>query len=264
MHTEGTSLPHQAIQKQSDFLRDLVVLDEELLKLVDDQEHARHGDLGPGLAIAGQVLTAELPVDLAALPQLDVQPLEHAQAEFAFALDGDDSRVRQLHRGVDLELDAFLEVDQVELELVGAVSQRSIGDQGVQHRRLAGARLAGGQHVLRRAFAELQVLELGGTGAAQGDVDALAAVEGPELVGLGGDELERNLDPVGVAGGVADLVQDLGKSGRFWGRVEGKRIAAEIRLAPLQAAFLPDHVDARVLRAPSSGSRTAGRAWCRA
>ena len=52
VHAEGTTLPHQAIQQQRDFLRDLVVLDEELLKLVDDQQDARHGHLGPGLAIA--------------------------------------------------------------------------------------------------------------------------------------------------------------------------------------------------------------------
>ena len=211
VHAEGTALPHQAVEQQRDFLRDLVVFDEELLELVDDEQDPRHRYLGPGLAIAVQVLTAELAVDLAALLELDVQPLEHAQAELALALDGDHPRMRQLHRRVDLEFDAFLEVDQVELELVGAVAQRSVGDQRVQHRRLARARLAGGEHVLRRALAELQVLQLGGAGAAQRNVDALAAVEGPVLVGLGRDELERNLDAVGVAGGIADLVQDLGE-----------------------------------------------------
>ena len=68
----------------------------------------------------------------------------------------------------------------------------------------------------------------------------------PVLVGLGGDELEGHLDAVGVACGVADLVQDLREPRRVRGAVERKRIPAEIRLAPLEAAFLPDHLDARV------------------
>ena len=85
----------------------------------------------------------------------------------------------QLERRVDLELDAFLEVDQVELELVGAVPQRGVGDQGVEQGRLARARLAGDQDVLRRPLAELEVLELGGPGAAERDVDPGAAVERP-------------------------------------------------------------------------------------
>ena len=176
VHAEGTTLPHQAVEQQRDLLRDLVVLDEELLELVDDQQDARHRHFGPGLAIAGQVLAAELAVDLAAFLELDIQPLEHAQAELALALDGDDPGVGQVHRGVDLELDAFLEVDQVELELVGAVPQGAVGDQGVQQGRLARAGLAGGEHVLRGPFAQLEVLQLGGAGAAQRNVDPLAAI----------------------------------------------------------------------------------------
>ena len=85
-------------------------------------------------------------------------------------------------RGVGLELDALLEVDQVELELVGAVPQRRVGDQRVQQRRLAGAGLAGDQDVLRGPLAEPEVLELGGAGAAERHVDAVAAVARPELV----------------------------------------------------------------------------------
>ena len=84
------------------------------------------GVLGPRRAEAAQVLRAVFPVELAAFLHLDVEPLEHAQAELALALDRDDPRVGQLHRGVDLELDAFLEVDQVELELVGVVAERAV------------------------------------------------------------------------------------------------------------------------------------------
>ena len=150
---ERTTLPDQAVEQQRDLLRDLVVLDEELLELVHDEQDARHGDFGPGFAVASQVLHAELAEELAAVLELDIEPLEHAQAELALALDGDDPGVRQLHRGVNLELDAFLEVDQIELELVGAVPQRPVGDQGVQQGRLARAGLAGGEHVLRGPLA---------------------------------------------------------------------------------------------------------------
>ena len=65
MNAEGTALPHQAVQQQRDFLRDLVVLDEELLKLVDDEQDPRHGRLGPGLAKALEVLHADFPVQVA-------------------------------------------------------------------------------------------------------------------------------------------------------------------------------------------------------
>ena len=112
------------------------------------------------VAIAGEVLHAGVAEQLAAALQLGVEPLQHAQAELALALDGDHPGVRQLVRGVGLELDALLEVDQVELDLVGAVAQRQVGDQRVQQRRFAGAGLAGDQDVLRRALAELQVLQL--------------------------------------------------------------------------------------------------------
>ena len=58
--------------------------------------------------------------------------------------------------GVGLELDALLEVDQVQLDLVRAVVQREVGDEGVQQRRLAGAGLAGDEDVLGGALAEAQ------------------------------------------------------------------------------------------------------------
>ena len=107
------------------------------------KQDARHGRVGPRLAEALEVLHADLAEQVAAALQLDVQPLEHAEAELALALDRDDPGVRQLERGVDLELDALLEVDQVELDLVGAVAEGRVGDQGVQQGRLARAGLAG-------------------------------------------------------------------------------------------------------------------------
>ncbi len=79
---------------------------------------------------------------------------EDADAELALALDRHDAGVRQLVRGVDLELDALLEVDQVEVDLVGAVVEGEVGDQGVHQGRLARAGAAGDQDVLRGALPE--------------------------------------------------------------------------------------------------------------
>ena len=147
------------------------------------------GQLLVGLAVAKalEVLHAQAAELIAAGAQLGVEPLQHAQAELPLALDGDHSRVRQLVPGVGLELHAFLEVDQVQFDLVGAVAEGQVGDQHVQQRRLARARLAGDEHVLRGAAAQVEVLELHRPGAAQGHVDAAAAVAGPPGIFGGND-----------------------------------------------------------------------------
>ena len=69
----------------------------------------------------------------------------------------------------------------------------------------------------------------------------------PVLLDLGSDERERHLDPVGVARGHADLVQQFGKPAGIGRCIERQGIPAEIGLAPLEPAFLPDHVDAGAL-----------------
>ena len=121
---ERAALPHEAVEQQRRVLGQLVVGDEQLLELVDDQQRARHRHVGHGAAEAGDVLHAVLAEQLAAAAQLLVEPLEHADAELALALDGDHPGVRQPAGGVGFELDALLEVDEVELDLVGAVVQR--------------------------------------------------------------------------------------------------------------------------------------------
>ena len=81
----------------ADLLRDAVVLDEELLELVDDQQDARHAARRAGLR--GSRSRSCTPSSRNRSPrslQLGVEPLQHAQAELALALDGDDPGVRQL------------------------------------------------------------------------------------------------------------------------------------------------------------------------
>ena len=235
MDAEGTTLADQAVEQQGSLLGDLVVLDEELLELVDDEQDARHRVVGLGLAEAAEVLHAGVAEEVAPEFQLGVEPLEHAQAELALALDGDDPGVRQLHLGVDLELDAFLEVDQVQLKLVGAVPKRRVGDQRVQQGRLTGAGFAGDQRVLRGSLAEGDRLELGGAGAAERHFHDLAAVPAPELVRGRGDEVERHLDAVGVAGLLAHVVHQLAVERLLGDRVEGEREPAEVLVPPARA-----------------------------
>ena len=150
MDAEGPALADQAVEQQRGLLRELVLLDEELLELVDDEQDARHGGRAGGVAIAVQVLHAGVAEPVGPQPHLDVEPLEHADAELALALDGHDAGVGQLVRGVDLELDPLLEVDQVEVDLVGAVVEGEVGDQGVHQGGLARPGAAGDQDVLAR------------------------------------------------------------------------------------------------------------------
>ncbi len=96
--------------------------------------------------------------EIAALLEFPVEALEHAQAELPVALDGHRTGMGKLVRRVGLELDALLEVDQVELDFVRAVPEGEIGDQHVQQGGLSGAGLARDQHVLRSTPAETQLL----------------------------------------------------------------------------------------------------------
>ena len=166
MDPERPALPHQAVEQERRLLGELVLLDEELLELVDDQQDPRAGGRPRGVPIAVQVLHAGVAESVGPLAHLDVEPLEHADPELALALDRHDGRVGQVVGRVDLELDPLLEVDQVEFDLVGAVVQGDVDDQGVEQRRLARARPAGDEDVLRGPLAEGQVLPLGRAGLA--------------------------------------------------------------------------------------------------
>ena len=114
--------------------------------------------------------------------------------------------------GVGLELDALLEVDQVQLDLVGAVAQGEVGDQGVQQRRFAGAGLAGDEHVLRRCPGRARrCCRLRRAGPAERHVRCRVRLS-PVHHSLRRrrDELERHLDAAGVLGRLADLRAECG------------------------------------------------------
>ena len=134
MHAESTPLPHQAVEHQRGILSELVVFNEDLLKLVDNQQDARHR-LGVARSpIPSQVLYSEIAKEIATPLQLAVELLQHREAKLAFAFDRDHTGMWKLVVVVNLKLHALLKVDEIELHFVGAVGQREVGNQRMHHR----------------------------------------------------------------------------------------------------------------------------------
>ena len=149
---EGPALSHQPVEQHRGVLGQLVLLGEKHLKLVYDQQRARQG-VPAGAAIRADVLNPALPEQLTAALHLRVDSLKNTQSEFAIALDRHRPGVRQFMRRIALELDALLEVHEIEFHLVGTIPQRQVRDDHVQQRGLAGAGLAGDESVLGHALA---------------------------------------------------------------------------------------------------------------
>ena len=93
---EGPALADQAVEQKRGLLGELVFLDEELLELVDDQQDPGQGGRAGSVAIAVEVLHAGVAEPVGPQPHLGVEPLEHADAELALALDRHDAGVGQL------------------------------------------------------------------------------------------------------------------------------------------------------------------------
>ena len=239
VNAEGPALADQAVEQKRSLLGDPVFLDEELLEFVHHQQDPGQGRCAGSIAITAEVLHAGIAEPVGPQPHFQVQPLEHADAELALAFDRHHAGVGQLEGGVDLEFDALLEVDQVKVDLVGAVAKRQVGDQGMHQGGLARSGTAGDEHVLRGALTQRQVLPLGGAGLAEGDVDPGAAVPGPPGFPRWGNELEGDLDPLGGPGRRADL-QDLASGelrGSRW--IQGQWKCGQIRVVPGQRPVLP-------------------------
>ena len=205
---KGSSLPHNPIQEKRGVLGHPIVLGEELLELVDEQKATRHGLASARAKIPGHVLRPELPEEIPATPQLFVDPLEHAEAKLAIALDRHDAGVGQAMGGVALELDAFLEVDQVEFDLIGIGPHRQVGDDDVEEGRFAGASFPGDEGVLAGAFAEGEVLQLGRTGPADGDTQFVGRGFAPDRFGSGCDLGEGDFHTGGIDAGLACAFQE--------------------------------------------------------
>ena len=155
MHAKRPTLTNQPVQQHRAIGRQPVVTNEQLLKLVDDQHHPRHGR--PGLiAVIAQRRRRSRPKRLAATLQFPVQRLQHAPAKLPFALDPDHPCVGQLGIGVPFQFHALFEIQQIELQLIGRIVIRTGRNDAVQQRRLSAASLAGDQDMLSHAVAEFQ------------------------------------------------------------------------------------------------------------
>ena len=117
------------------------------------------------------------------------------------------------------------------------------------------------QDVLRRALAEREVLPLGRARLAERHVDPAAAVARPPGARGRADELEGDLDALGVLRRGADLL-DLPR-GELGGRrrVEDRRIPAEFGVVPDQAAAGPSQVRWSQYGRSSSSEKPGGAAW---
>ena len=164
------------------------------MELVDHQHHARQRFVWSSVAIARQILNSHAAIQVAALLEQLIEPLQHANAELAVALDRDDPRVWQPLRGIRLELNPFLEVDQIKLDLVRRVVERGVRDECMQQRRLARTSLPRDENVLRRSLAEPQMLQLGRPGATNGDVESRAGTRCPIGFRRRHDSLEWHFD----------------------------------------------------------------------
>ena len=74
----------------------------------------------------------ELAEQFTAPSEFFIDPGEHAHPEFAIALDGNDPGVGQPHGSIALELDAFLEVDEIEFDVVRTTPERKVGYEDVK------------------------------------------------------------------------------------------------------------------------------------
>src|SRR4030095_15882787 len=112
-----------------------------------------------GFFVPREVLDAEPAKQIAAALEFIVHALEDTEAEFAVALDGHNARVRETAHRIALELDALLEVHEIELDLLGTAPEREVRDHDVEQSRFARAGFSRDQGVLARAFANGQILK---------------------------------------------------------------------------------------------------------
>ena len=102
VNAEGPSLADQAVEQKRSLLGDPVFLDEELLEFVHHQQDPGQGRCAGSITITTEVLHAGIAEPVGPQPHFQVQPLEHADAELALALDRHHAGVGQLD-GLPLE-----------------------------------------------------------------------------------------------------------------------------------------------------------------
>ena len=119
--------------------------------------------------------------------------------------------MRQALRAVTLELDSLLEIHQVELDLLGAAPQGEVRYDHMEQSGFAGTGFSRDQTVLPRAFADGEILELGGARAANRHAQFGGGHPGPNGLLRRRHLRERNLDAARIAAGLADRLDELNR-----------------------------------------------------
>ena len=87
MHAERAALTHESIKQLRSVLRDAIIFEEELLKLIDEQQHAWQARGGSHFAIARNVLHARVTEQFAATSQLCIKSFKHAEAKLTITFN---------------------------------------------------------------------------------------------------------------------------------------------------------------------------------
>src|ERR1043165_2157580 len=159
MDAERAALADYAVEQHGSSLRHAIFFREEFLEFVDHQERAGNLIGAAGAFVARHVLNAEFAEKIATPTQFGIDPFKDAQAELAIALDGNDASMWQTPAAITFELDAFLEIDQIELDLLRAAPQRKVRDHDVEQCGFAGTSFACDERMLARALANCKILE---------------------------------------------------------------------------------------------------------
>ena len=101
--------------------------------------------------------------------------------------------MRQSVGRVRLKFNALLKIDQPQLNFVGGIPKRDVGDQRVKQRAFTRASFAGKQHVLAGSLANFNGLQFVGATTPHRHAQNLGAGTAPALLKLGLDGLEWNL-----------------------------------------------------------------------
>jgi hypothetical protein len=94
MNAECPTLTNESIKQQAGLLRHLVILCEQLLKLVDNQQCSRHPFRWLRSAESSEILNARRAKEITAPAKFSIQSAQDRQSELAVAFDGDDAGMR--------------------------------------------------------------------------------------------------------------------------------------------------------------------------
>ena len=132
MNAKGTPLTDDSVQQQRCRLGNLIVLNKELLKLVNDQERTGNLFRPAGTFVSWNILHAKFAEEVAPSTQLVIHTLQDTEGKLPVALDCNDSCMGQLLCSITLELHPLFEVHKIKFNLVRAAPERQVGDDDME------------------------------------------------------------------------------------------------------------------------------------